>query len=206
MKKNINKIVIILFSIMLYSCSSYKDQIFKGRSGIEKARMNIITDFVNTYKTPRRYLKEREGKPFNVFWIFKEEITKDFYVFSISPEIDENVTLSIKDTLGKIPYSYFPNNFKIKNEKLFIWKDSITPLGKNILNAIHRFNVLDSVDIKRELDILPDSFEDTRVVTIDHKLKSAHYYVCKDNIDKYKKKVTNKAFGYYDLPKLKCNR
>lgn len=206
MQKAISSIILVLlFGFALYNCSSYKNQLFKGEGGIEQARMNAITDFVNTYKTPRNYLKERGGKSFDVFWIFEKEITKKVYVLGVSPEIDENITLSIEDSLGKVPKSYFPNKFEVQEGKLFLWKDNTTPLRKDILDVVDKFGVLDSIDIKRELGLLPDDYEDTRVVTIDHGLRSVHYYICKDNIANYKKVTTNKAFGYYDPPKLKCD-
>lgn len=207
MHKNISRILyVLLFTSTLYGCvSSYKSQLFAGEGGIEQARMNAITDFANTYKTPRSYLKERGGKPFEVFWVLEKKITPNVYVFGVSPEIDGNITLSIKDSLGKVPNSFFPNNFEVKEERLFLWKDSTKPLRKDVLEVVDKFGVLDSVDVKRELGMLPIDFEDTRVVTIDHSLKSVHYYICKNDIAKYKKVVTNKAIGFYEPPNLRCS-
>ena len=206
MKRNFNTIISIIFcAYILNSCLSYNDQLFRGGEDIGKARKNIIIDFANSYKTPRNYLKERNEKPFNVFWVFKKESKRNMLIFSVSPETNGHIPLGIKDTLGKVPKSYFPNNFEVRENKLFVWKDTITPLRKDILDIMDKYGVLDSTDVKRELNLLPKDFEDTRVVTIDHKLKSVHYYICKERIEKFIKIVTNKAFGNYDLPKLKCN-
>lgn len=190
----------IICFVCVLSCVSYKNELIKGAGSEEQARENIITDFANTYKTPRKYLKERQGKPFNVFWVFKKETKNNQWGFSISPETSGYVPLGINDRLGSVPKSYFPNNYEINKGKLFIWNDSVTPLKNDILNVLNDFGVLDSTDVKRELGLLPTDFKDERIVTIDHELKSTHYYVYKRNIGKYKKIVTNKAFGSYNSP------
>lgn len=205
MRKSFNIVILLLVCGSIIGCVSYKRQLFTGSGNVEKARKNVIIDFANTYKTPRNYLTERQGKPFDVFWIHKKQSKENLFVFSVSPEIDEHVPLGIEDRLGKVPVSYFPNNFEVKNGKLFLWKDNVTPLQKDVLNAMENFGVLDSIDVKRELGLLPEDFEDTRVVTIDHELKSAHYYVCKRSIEKYKKVITNRSFDYYKPPKLNCS-
>jgi hypothetical protein len=125
--------------------------------------------------------------------------------FSIIPETDGYVAQRIGDKLGEVPESYFPNNFIVKENMLFIWKDTITPLTKNVLNILNEFEILDSTDIKRELKLLPENFEDTRLVGFDDGLEGVNYFVCANNILKYKKVVSNLAFGYFKLPKLNCN-
>ncbi|MBK8502528.1 MAG: hypothetical protein IPL46_10110 [Saprospiraceae bacterium] len=206
MKRNFNKrvIAILTFGSLFMCCISYKNQLLTGAGNIDQARKNVIIDFANTYKTPRSYIKKREGRSFDVFWIFKEDSEDDLLRFSVSPEIDGHIPLRIKDSLGQVPHSYFPNNFEIEKGKLFVWKDSITPLRKDILNVMNNFGVLDSTDVKRELGLLRDNFEDARVLTIDHKLKSTHYYICKESTEKFKKVITSKAFGYYESPGLNC--
>lgn len=204
MKKVIKIILVLLFGSSFYNCSIYKNQLFKGEGGIEQARMNVIIDFISTYKTPRNYLKEREGKPFDVFVLDRrKQSNEDLYVFTVLPEYQE-ITLNPEDDLGKVPKSYFPNKFVVEEDKLFLWHDSVTPLQKELLNVMDEFGALDSIDVKRELGLLPDDYEDTRTVIIDDGLKGVTYFICKDNIENYKKVVTNKAFGYYDPPKLKC--
>jgi hypothetical protein len=167
MKRNFNKIIsVFALGSLLMCCISYKDQLYPGTGNMDQARKNLIIDFANTYKTPRIYLEKREGRSFDVFWIFMEDSKDDLLRFSVSPEIDGHIPLGIKDSLGKVPHSYFPNNFEIKEGKLFVWKDSITPLRKDILNVMDTFGVLDSTDVKRDLGLLPDNFEDTRVLTL----------------------------------------
>src|SRR5690606_18321460 len=127
MKNNFRNIILTTLLItILYNCSSYKRTFYKGDGDIEQARMNAITDFVSTYKTPRYYLKEREGKPFNVFWIPAQEhnTVTDRYIFPIFPDIQGYISLKFEDSLGKVPVSNFPNKYVIKEDKLFLWKDS----------------------------------------------------------------------------------
>ena len=70
MKKKLNKAVVMITAIiLLISCANYKNELFKGSANDEKVRSNIIVDFINTYRTPSNYLKKREGKSFDVFWI-----------------------------------------------------------------------------------------------------------------------------------------
>ena len=204
MRKVINVEFLVLM-FCLCACSVYNLELYQGNGGIEQARLNVITDFAYTYKTPKYNLKQRKGKPYNVFWVFDKKLNGDVHVFSIIPENDDCITISINDSLGKVPISYFPNRFKMRNDKLFLWKDSITPLKEDIVNIVNEFGLLDSIDVKRELGLLPYDFEDTRMVIIDDKLKGVDYFVCLNNVEIYKKIFTNKSFKFYKNPKLKCN-
>ena len=177
---------------------------FRESGDVNLIHENVITDFANTYKTPKEYLEKRDGKPFDVFRINTEEVKEDLLVLSISPENNGFIPLSITDTLGKVPNSNFPNRFEVRKGKLFVWKDSITPLRKDILEVMDQFGVLDSTDVKWELGLLPENHEDSRLITIDDRLKGVHYYLCKENPGKYKKVVTDIAVGYYNPPKIKC--
>ncbi|AGC76981.1 hypothetical protein LX97_03349 [Nonlabens dokdonensis] len=108
------------------------------------------------------------------------------------------------DRLGETPNSYFRNRFKEINGNLFVWKDTITPLKSDILQIIDKYKVLDSTDIKRRLGVLPKDFIDNRIVTMDHGLKSTHYYICKNQLNKYKKVKSSVAYGYYRVPDVNC--
>lgn len=207
MKNNIKRIITVtLISLNLISCSTSNTILSEQtNTSIDQARIKVISDFVHIYKTPNSYIKEREGKPFNVFRVFDNDIQDHFYSFGISPNNNNHISLSIKDRLGKVPEGNFPNRYIIKEKKLFLWKDNITPLSKEVLDVIHQYGILDSIDVKRELGLLPDNFEDTRLITTDDKLEGIDYYVCKRNISKYKSIKTNIAYGYYKPPRLKCN-
>ena len=200
--KQILGVLIICF--VLCNCVGYRSQLHKGEGDREQAIRNVIIDFANTYQTPRSYLKERDGKPFNVFVIRKWDTPMDdLFVISVLPWQAE-ITLQIQDSLGKVPRDFFPNRYLEKNEKLFLWNDGTNPLNKELLAVMDRFEILDSIDVKMELGLLPEDYEDTRMAIIDDKLKGVHYYLCKKNIEKYRKVKTNIALGYYDPPGLNC--
>lgn len=207
MKRSFNTIVpIFVFTIILLSnCATYKNKFHIGNGDIEQARMNVIIDFVHTYRTPKRYLKDREGKPFNVFTFVREKyLDEGIYLLSILPN-NESISMRIEDKLGEIPRGYFPNRYIVAEHKLFLWNDGETPLQEGVLDTMNKFGVLDSTDVKLELGLLPDDFEDTRMITMDDRLESYNYFICKSNISDFKKIVTYKAFGSYESPKLNCN-
>ncbi|UUV21791.1 hypothetical protein [Paenimyroides aestuarii] len=194
----------MILGIVLYSCSSYKKELYRGNGTIEKAKVNAIIEFSSTYKTPNYYLKKNKGKIFNVFWVYNGEHI-DKYIFSIFPESQGYISLGIEDNLGDVPISYFPNRYRIEKGNLFLWKDNTTPLNKEILSVMEEYGILDSIDIKVQLGLLPTNYEDTRMVVFDNRYKGGcHYYICKNNINIYKKVKTNIPFGYYKPPKLKC--
>jgi hypothetical protein len=199
------KTTIIILTLLLSGCSGYKKMLYQGEKGLKYARLNAIIDFAYTYKTPRRYIK-RYNRAFNAFMVFvrkpPDTNLSAITIIPLLPEYDK-WPLLIKDTLGKVP-GYFPNNYYIVNEKLFLWNDSITPLSREILQVMDKYQVLDSTDIKRELGLLPEDFVDNRVDIIDHGLKTVKYFICKNDIRKYKKKCHCKAFKHYNPPKLKC--
>lgn len=197
---------ILVFTIIFFNnCASYKNKLHVGTGDIEQARMNVIIDFVYTYKTPKRYLKE-EGRSFNVFSFVREKYLDDgIYLFSILPN-NESISLRIEDKVGEVPRGYFPNRYIVADQKLFLWNDGETPLQEGLLETMNKFGVLDSIDVKMELGLLPDDFVDTRMIKIDDRLESYNYFICKSDISKFKKVVTFKAFGNYKLPKLDCNR
>lgn len=207
MKKSFNTIlsVLVITIILLSSCVTYKNKLYIGAGDIEQARMNVIVDFVHTYKTPKRYLKERQGEPFNVFsFIIEKSLDKSIYLFSILPN-NKNISMIIDDKVGEIPRSYFPNRYIVVEGKLFLWNDGKTSLQKDVLEIMSDFGVLDSTDVKKELGLLPVDFEDTRMIIIDDRLEAYNYFICKNNISNYKKVVTWKAYSYYKHPKLKCD-
>lgn len=205
MKRSFNIVIpILVFTLIFLSCATYKNQLHVGIGDIEQARMNVVIDFVNTYKTPKRYLKRRQGKPFKVFSFVREKsLDNSTYLLSILPNI-ESISMRTEDKVGEIPRDYFPNKYIVKEGKLFLWNDGETPLQDDVLEAMNKFGVLDSTDIKMELGLLPNDFEDTRMITIDDRLESYNYFICKNDISKFKKVVTYKAFGYYKTPKINC--
>lgn len=192
---------------LLTFCASSKEEMNITNHETANARLLAIEDFVLVpYETPKRYLNMRNGNPFDVFWIHEYSNRSSIVVFSFTPENQGYISLGVGDTLGQIPKSYFPNKYIIVNDKLFIWKDDHTPLNGELLNILDKFGVLDSTDVKMAIGTLPSEFDDTRLVLIDHDLKSVNYHICKSEIQKFKKVTTNKAHGSYKHPRLNCYR
>lgn len=210
MKNHIKKFTGLLFvAIFIISCATYKKDLYHGNGTLEQARMNAIIDFANSgYKTPRKYLERRNGKAFDVFWIYEYEKAKDSvpnkYLLTFFPENQGYIALRAWDTIGKST-STFPTKYVEYNNKLFLWHDSLIPLSREVIDVIYSYGILDSISIKRNLGLLPEDFEDTRMVRTDHSLKGVDYYICKGNISKYKKVKTNIGIGYYTPPKLDCS-
>lgn len=197
--------ILVVFSVISCNCVGYRNQVFYNNGNIEQAQDEVIDDFVKTYGKSKSKLITSENNSRGVFVINTENSSdENIFVFSILPKNNNNIALSIKDSLEKKPRKYFPNRYVVKGDLLFLWNDNKTPLKREVLDVMNRYHILDSVDVKRELGILPTDYEDNRTVLIDDGLKGVDYYVCKSDIRKYKKIVTNKAFGYYRAPKLKC--
>ena len=52
-----------------------------------------------------------------------------------------------------------------------------------------KYMVLDSTEVKKKLNVLPLNFEDNRLVVFDDKLWVVYYYVHKNKIERYKKRI-----------------
>lgn len=198
-------ISIFIFTSQLLGCTPKRTVVNRGIGDIELARMNAIVDFASSYETPKRFLKKRHGCSFNVFQVYASNLDTNtqYFLVSIIPE-DESISIRVEHRLGEIPSTNFPNRFIIKDEKLFLWNDGHTKLGNDILNAMLEFSVLDSTDLKWELGLLPADFEDTRLITIDDRLEAYNYFICRNDVSKFKKVVTYKALGYFDPPVINC--
>lgn len=204
MKLNIKFCCIsLVFIICLISCSASL-LLNEGFGQTEEVRENIIMDFHNFYKTPKNYLKERDGVPFDVFWIVLLESKFDFSVYAIRPENDDYIAQDTADALGEIPRKAFPNDFIEIDGRLYLWNDGKSKLDIEVLNVLNKYNYLDSTDIKYDMGLLTDDFEDNRFFSIDDNLEAYHYYVCKKDISQFKRVKTRIAFGHYKIPKLRC--
>ncbi|MBW3520470.1 hypothetical protein [Flavobacterium sp. NKUCC04_CG] len=198
----INKIVIYLLCIILYSCTTYQKSLDLSIDSLENVREVVINDMAINYKTSKKHLK-KYGKPFDVFIFYSDSIIGDNYVFHIIPNYND-VSIRIEDSIGEVPDSGFPNRFCEINNKLFLWKDKVTPMNQTILNKLNRYGILDSTAVKKELDLLPLDFEDNRVFRIDHSVNGYFYFVCKNNILNYKKIPSYKLKKYLDRLSIQC--
>lgn len=197
----------IFLGFIFISCTSQKINFYTEGDILVQARVNAIEDFVkNKYNLKLYSSKGMKERVFDVFWIVNKESDEgNIYVFTIFPEYSGFISLSVEDQLGKVSNSYFPTNYLEKNGVLFVWKDTNIPLRQDVLNIMNQYYVLDSTDVKIALGILSEDYVDEKIVLMNSKLKSVHYYFCKKNLSKNKKVITNKALGYYNPPIIKCN-
>lgn len=85
-----------------------------------------------------------------------------------------------------------PSRYVIKEGKLFYWWDHNYPVTEEMINILKKYDCLQS-DL-----IIPEFGKD-------EKTKGADYYFCMNDLSKYKRVITNIAWGgYYKLPRLKC--
>lgn len=198
-----NTYITFLLLICIISCQSSKKSFYKGAFNNDNAHLNVIEDITRTYKTSNRYFNDGK-KPFNVFRFFREmDLKNGTYLLSISPE-NNTIPIRIEEKIGEVPKSYFPNRFIIRENKLFLWQDSITPLKNDILEVMDDFGILDSIEVKKSLNLLPENYIDDRLYKIDDKLESIYYFICKSDISRYKKVKTQWSKIKNDLPKIKC--
>lgn len=185
-------ILLLIVSMMVNSCFVYKKNLFKGSGDIEKARINAIIDYTNKY-----------NKKYSTFMIYDfENINTDYYCFTISP----NLNKWSMDTIFEIGeyHRYFPNDFYIHKNKLFMWVDENKVFNKETINVLHKFNILDSINYKIQIgEISPEQILPEFV--IDHGIKDVDYFICKNNISKYKTVKTPWILEADYVPKLKCD-
>lgn len=193
------KIVICFAVLLLLGCSSLKNSMIKTGENIkEVAIYNAILDF------SKKCSLFQKDSVFSVSF-------KDSLYSLVLKQIDERnfrwvrdrfyegvVTVSIlafpeyqfyysEETKGKLPSRYV-----IKAGKLFYWSDHNYTVTEEMLAVLWKYNLL------QEDFLIPEfSTNDSQ--------KGADYYFCKNDLSKYKRVITNKAIGYYDPPKLKCN-
>lgn len=177
-----NSLCIIMVALV-WGCATFKKELIKS-GGRNEVIQNAILDFS---RTTRLY----EGD--TVFSIRTGE-DKEILIVRIGKNTTKLLLTAATRAGGK--NNVLPTRFKEKDGKLFIWWDDNYPLTEEAIAVFHKYDLFQ--DDEGGVITVPD-------FAIDDARKSAHYYFCKSDLSKYKKVVTNKGIGYYDLPKLKCN-
>ncbi len=181
--KNLIIIFILCFSI---SCSSWKENL--QQTGDENVVIhNVIADF--THKSSL-YKKNK------VFHVSIRDIKNGIIVIGVLPSLDKFLP-EPEDTIGN-EKGYIPTNFIEQDGKLFYWRDSTKVLTKEAVEVLNTYNLIDSINIHGFIAI-PEG-----AMYIDERQKSVDYYVCRNNLRKFKKVTTNIGYGYYEAPKLNC--
>jgi len=181
--KNLIIIFILCFSI---SCSSWKENI--QQTGDENVAIhNVITDFTH---------KSSLYKKNNVFYISVNEIKSEKIIITVFPTQDKFLP-EPEDTIGN-NRGYLPTNFIEQGRKLFYWDDSTKVLTKEVVEILNTYNLIDSINIHGFIAV-PEG-----AMFIDDRQKGVDYYICRNNLKKYKKVANSIAYGYYEAPKLNC--
>lgn len=91
----------------------------------------------------------------------------------------------------------FPNQYLEISGKLFYWTAGSDHPTQNVVEALSKYDLLVSDDLEGVINFYDTPINDDQ--------KGVHYYYCRDKSTPFKKVVTNKAIGYYDVPEVPCN-
>ncbi|MEE9348787.1 MAG: hypothetical protein V3U80_01930 [Flavobacteriaceae bacterium] len=181
---NYKVIIYLLVMGLIFSCGSQKFQL-KQKGNKDNARKNIILDYLYNYT--------EKSKEF--FFVENFSDTKRLYVFRIEKYNTVKPAPSLTDTIGAYT-DFFPTNYYEKDNKLFIWHDKNKRLDKKTVVKMQEYNCIDSLYYKGDN-------VDGAIIDTGNFQKSLYYFVCKENISKYKKR---KAIWIEpkNYPNIKC--
>lgn len=178
------KIVYLVLVVLITSCATWKKEL-KQNGNENDARMNIINDFY--YKHSKK----------NTAYLFDNDFDKhsNLYVFRVDKN---NIPTPLRtDTIGAYTY-FFPTQYLEKKERLFYWQDKEKVLTRNIIDKLTAYIKIDSSWYKKPYDEGP-------TISNGRRERYTYYFVCKNNISKYKKK---KAIWIKkeEYPDVKCRK
>ena len=185
------KTIKILVLFFICSCSGNRNSQLFEKGGKNEAIQNAITDFA----------KNEINKKNMAYRVLEVSESDELYCFIIgeSPQIYPIPN----DTIGATS-EYFPTHFKEINKRLYIWEDTTAVITKEIIQNLHKYKIVDSTIYKIKTGEL--SVEDSPILKTNDSKKEAYYYICKENIKKYKKIRTNRILAVEDYPKVDCGR
>jgi hypothetical protein len=205
MVRNKKIAVLLMLSFIFIKCNTYKMEIhLKG--GESQAIENCIIDYYHTHK---KYIKEYDS-----FYIrFMDDEKSNYYHINILPQRNKISIRKEHNIDSIVTDEFFPTNYKRYNDKLFIWYDEDKVLQRDVLDALDKNKLLDSIWLRYDLGIYKDDWDNTAgkypslpTVTIDETIEGVDYLICKNKINIYRKKIKG-VYRPYDnnLPKPKCN-
>ena len=190
------RLLLLFISIILFCSAS-----FPQKNQNEEAIDIAITDF----------LKSKLSKRSNVFRvsIYEKdhydgyEINEDLLVISIFPNDTKTRTmplyyLTFMDTIGSVR---LPTRYMEKNGILFYWRDKDYGLTEETIKVFLDYYVVDLLE-NSECDFLFGM----ELSGIPEFVKGAHYYFCKNDLNKFKSVKTILAARWYKPPKIKCEK
>ena len=173
---------LITCMLLITSCATWKDVLIT--EGDEKdAIQNAIYDFLNSGKFSNKD---------SVYNISIKDYNKQAWIISVYGSTNK-LLISTVDSVN-YNYSALAVDYRKIEGKLFYWYDSTKEVTPELLNTLIDYNMIDTTI----LNVYMPSRH------IDHSKKGIDYYICKNDLRKYKKVRTNKALDYYDPPSLNC--
>lgn len=164
---------------MLQSCLGLKTSL-TSKGEINVAIESALTDFLRNEKKGRTAYK--------VFTVKAVELNNDIIGISIRPALNKFYIVDNKPIYDTL---LFPTKFYEHENKLFYWKDNDNGQDDNLLLKLRDYNHLDTVNIGEVIGV------------IDHTLKSTHYYFCKNDLRKFKKRHSTYNISY-QIPRVRC--
>ena len=191
-------LALILFTLL--KCDSYKNQILSD-GGNNQAILNAIIDFSKTNNSYKKHSVFHVSIYDALFRKISRKVSEGNYE-SINGKSYENIiAVSILGNDNKHIYyladntninskGYFPSRYIEKDGKLFIWYDDEKVMDEKTIAIFRKYELIG----KKELPM----------IKIDDLKKGVDYYFCRNNLKNYKKKISNIAIGYYDVPEIVC--
>lgn len=200
---NINlsiKRLLLTFFILFASCLF----IYAQRSLVKQSdRDDIIRHFIDIHNSKCTLPKAR----------FYQICYRDtaFYCQNAGEDI-WNVTIydeiSVVSFLGYDEYRYLdigikPNSFVRKGDVYYVWNNPDNGRNKELENMLYESGQIISTESRSETDLM-DILMDEMSVPCD--IEATDIYFLRDNINKYRIKVSSVAQGYYAPPRIVCKK
>lgn len=204
MKFNISFLLALVF--LLEACASFKSKLTQRGDGTEAIK-NAIIDFSNTN---RLYQKDsvfsvQLDDPLHEMILEKLDNRNDRWIEG--KPYEGLIAITISANYNKMPLTdtsrvgnhgvSIPTRYIEQDGKLFYWIDDDYAFTEEVLTVFNKHNLLVE---KNDLDGIIEMYD----FSIDDNQKGVHYYFCENDLLNYKKVITEKAIGYYSVPKLDC--
>lgn len=195
---NIKVSCLAIFSFLICSCSSYQKALKKGEGTIDDAIENVIIDYY--------HVNNKKMNIGEVFILQNRSSEKDeFYNIAIGSYINK-VILRSEHKLGGFTDN-IPTKYKIYEDHLFVWNNATSPINQETLNALNKYDKLDSTYVKLAIGLIDSNNYMPPKVIMSHNLKYKIYLVCKKDINNYRVITTNNSIPIekIKLSKISCD-
>lgn len=203
----IRPLILLAIILLLGECSTVKK-----RSDVPHHRgRDIIRTAINDFTSKERSLK-RSSDVFSVvvhdsiYRMVLEETTEGVEKWLVGKFYPDLIAVDIIAYGGKFIYSDslfqskklngLPNRYLEVSGKLFYWTDGLEHPTQEVVDVLSKYDLL----VSHDLDGITDFYN----TPISDDQKGVHYYYCRDKSTLFKKVVTDRALGYYEVPKTPC--